>query len=86
VQRTSIGFFESSARGEDAYDGVKVAERAHDEAKAVENVVNQQATGRLQILATCINKLDSTLRLERQQYKQLIRSCQDRYMKRIKNI
>jgi phenylalanyl-tRNA synthetase alpha subunit len=86
VQQTSIGFFESSARGEAAYDGVKAAERAHDEAKAVENVANVRATGRLQILATCIDKLDSTLRLERQQYKQLIRNCRDNYMKRIKNI
>ena len=72
VQLTSIGFFESSARGEAECDGVKAAERAHDEAKAVENVATLWATGRLQILATCIDKLDSTLRLERQQYKQLI--------------
>jgi len=86
VQQTSIGFFELSARGEAAYDGVKAAERAHDEAKVVENVANVRATGRLQILATCIDKLDSTLRLERQQYKQLIRNCRDNYMKRIKNI
>ena len=81
VQRTSIGFFESSARGEAAYDGVKAAERVHDEAKAVENVANLRATQRLQILTTCIDKLDSTMRREIQQYKQLIRSCQDNYIK-----
>ena len=62
-----------------------MAERAHDEAK-VENVANLRATGRLQILATCIDKLDSTLRIERQQYKQLIRSCRDNYSKHIENI
>jgi len=85
VQRTSIGFFESSAQGEAAYDGVKAAERAHDEVKVVENVANLQATQRLQILATCIDKLDSTMLRERQQYKQLIRSCRDNYMQRLKN-
>jgi len=68
VQRTSIGFFESSARGESAYDGVKAAERAHDEAKAVENVASLRATQRLQILATCIDKLDTTMWREIQQY------------------
>jgi len=86
VYQTSIAFFESSARGEAAYDGIKAAERAHDEAKAIENVVNLRATGRLQILAPCIDKLDSTLRLEKQQYKQFIQSCPDNYVKRIKNI
>jgi len=83
VQRTSIGVFESSARGEAAYDGVKAAQRAHDEAKAVENVANLRVTQRLQILATCIDKLDSTMRRERQQYKQLIRSCLDNYIKQL---
>ena len=77
VQRTSIGFFESSARGEAAYDGVKAAQRAHDGAKAAENVANLRATQQLQILATYIDKLDSTMRQERQQYNQLIRSCRD---------
>jgi len=77
VQRTSIGFFESSARCEAAYDGVKAAQRAHDEAKAAENVANLRATQQLQILATYIDKLDSTMRQERQQYNQLIRSCRD---------
>ena len=85
VQRTSVGFFESSARGEAAYDGVKAAERAHDEAKAVENVTNLRVTQRLQILATCIDKLDSTMRREIQQYRQLIRSCRDNYIQRLKN-
>jgi len=83
VQRTSIGFFESSARGEAAYDGVKAAQRAHDGAKAAENVANLRATQQLQILATYIDKLDSTMRRERQHYKQLIRSCRDNYIKRL---
>ena len=86
VQQTSIGFFELSARGETAYDGVKAAERAHDKDKTLENVADLRVTGRLQILATCIDKLDSTLRLERQQYKQSMRNVLDNYMKRIKNI
>jgi len=61
VQQMLMGFFESSARGEAAYDSVKAAERAHDdsEAKAVENVANLRTTGQLQTLATCIDKLDS---------------------------
>jgi len=74
VQQTSIGFFESSARGKAAYDSVKAAERAHDKAKAIENVVDLWVTGWLQILATCIDKLDITLRLEREQYEQLMRN------------
>jgi len=82
---TSIGFFESGAQGEAAYDSVKAAERAHDKAKTTENVANLRTTWRLQILATCIDKLDSILRLERQQYEQSMRNCWDNYMKRIKN-
>jgi len=38
------------------------------------------------LLASCIDKLDSTLRLERQEYEQSMRNCRDDYMKRIKNI
>jgi len=80
-----------SARGEAAYNSVKEAERAHNEAEAIDNVAidnvaNLRATGWLQILATCIVKLDSTLRLERQQYKKSMRNCWDNYMKRFKNI
>jgi len=86
VHWTLIGFFKLSARGKAAYDGVEAAERAHDEAKVTENVANLRVTGRLQILATSIEKLDSTLRLERQQYEQSMLNCQDNYMKRIKNI
>ena len=85
MQRTLIGFLESSTRGEAAYDGVKAAERAHDEAKAEETVTNLRATQRLEILATCIDKLDSTTRREIQQYKQLIWSCRDNYIQRLKN-
>ena len=83
VQRTSIGFFESSARGEAAYDGVKAAQRAHDEAKAAENVANLRATQQFQILAMYIDKLDSTMQRERQHYKQSIRSCRDNNIKRL---
>ena len=74
VQRTSIGFFESSARGEAAYDGIKAAQRAHDEAKAAENVANLR-TQQLQMLATYIDKLDSTMQRERQHYKHRSRAA-----------
>ena len=49
-------------------------------------MVDLWVTGWLQILATCIDKLDITLRLEREQYEQLMRNVWDNYMKRIKNI
>jgi len=86
VQRTSIGVFESSPRGPAAYDGVKATERAHDRAKAIENVADLRATGRLQKLGTCIDKLDNALRIERQQYEQSMRNVRDNYMQRVKNI
>jgi len=85
VQQTSIGFFKSSARSQPAYDSIKSAERANDKAKAIENVADLRATGRLQKLATCIDKLDSTLWLERQKYEQSMRKVWDNYMKRIKS-
>jgi len=86
VHWTSIGVFESSARDQAAYDGVRATERAHNTAKAIENVADLLATGRLQKLATCIDKLDNTLRIERQQYEQSMRHVRDNYLKRIKNI
>ena len=82
VQRTSIGVFESSAQGQTAYDGVKATERAHHTATAIENVADPRASGRLQKLATCIDKLEDTLRIERQQYEQSMRNVRDTYIKR----
>jgi len=63
VKRTLIEVFESFAVGTAAHDGVKAAERAYDEARAVENAAYQRVSGQLQALQTRIEKMVSAIQI-----------------------
>jgi len=71
----------SIAAGTAAHDGVKAAERAYDEARAVANAADQRVSGWLQALHTRIERMDSAIQIQHKQFEQQITIYWDRIIK-----
>jgi len=60
--------------GTTTHHGVKAAERTYNEARAGENAAYQQVSGRLLAFQTRIKKIDSAIRIQRNQFELQITS------------